>query len=156
MDLPGKRLADRSADELRQRFPKSNRLHSAVEFDELFHSGRVLADATLVVHARQAKPPSHAAQPAAPPQVTSGGRIGISISKRVGHAPLRNRWKRLIREAYRKLYADSQALQRLDLVVRPRRGASPEYQAIHRSLNQLSTRLERQLLRDKDRKQAGD
>ena len=115
-------------------FPKSMRVHSRSDFETLFHSGKVLADQVLVVHGRATAG-------------DRGGRIGISISKRVGHAPFRNRWKRLIREAYRRLYAHSPALQSLDLVVRPRRGAVPSYAAIERSLSNLAGRLDRQLRR---------
>lgn len=126
-----KRAVERSS----ERFPKTSRLHSRNDFDELFNRGKVIVDQMLVVHGRVA---------------TQRGRIGISISKRVGHAPLRNRWKRLIRESYRRLYARVPALSRVDLVVRPRRGAVPSYPAIERSLSQLATRLDRQLNRSQN------
>ena len=113
-----------------QSFPKSARIHSSLEFDELFRSGKVLADGSLVMHA----------------QLSNGrGRIGISISKRVGNAPTRNYWKRLIREAYRRQFQRVVALSKLDIVVRPRRGAVAQYSAIERSLANLATRLEKQL-----------
>ena len=124
MDLPGKQPFIRG-----ERFSKSMRLHSRIDFDDLFHRGKVAVDQVLVIHGR----PS-----------SCGGRIGISISKRVGHAPFRNRWKRLIREAYRRLAGRIPALGRLDLVVRPRRGAQPSYAAIERSLSSLAVRLDRQ------------
>jgi ribonuclease P protein component len=108
------------------------RLHARGDFDQLFKSGQVVVDQVLVIHGRAA---------------TQGPRLGISISKRVGHAPFRNRWKRLIREAYRRLAARSGPLQKLELVVRPRRGAVPSYATIERSLRNLSTRLERQVSR---------
>ncbi|MCC6507487.1 MAG: ribonuclease P protein component [Pirellulaceae bacterium] len=112
-------------------FPKSARLHSSLEFDDLFARGKVLADPMLVMHSR-------------PARANLNGRIGISISKRVGHAPLRNRWKRLIREAYRRQVRRTPALTRLDLVVRPRRGAVPSYTAIEHSLASLAVRLDKQ------------
>lgn len=115
-----------------ERFPRSVRLKSRVDFDELFQNGHVVVDRVLVVHARTAK---------------ARGRIGISISKRVGNAPCRNRWKRLIREAYRRLAARSPAVRSIDFIVRPRRGAVPDYAAIERSLASLSSRLDRQLRR---------
>ena len=116
-----------------ERFPKAMRVHSRTDFDDLFQRGQVMVDQILVAHGRVA--------------TGAHGRIGISISKRVGHAPFRNRWKRLIREAYRRVAARSPALGRLDLVVRPRRGAIPSYPAIERSLRNLSARLDRQLNR---------
>jgi ribonuclease P protein component len=137
MDSPGKRsdnsISAKATQEIRpdERFPKSARLHSSLEFDDLFARGKVLADPTLVMHSRPAQP-------------ERAGRIGISISKRVGHAPLRNRWKRLIREAYRRQVRRTPALIRLDLVVRPRRGAVPNYTAIEHSLTSLATRLDKQ------------
>ena len=106
-----------------QSFPKSARIHSSLEFDELFQRGKVLADGSLVVHAQLSK---------------GRGRIGISISKRVGNAPVRNRWKRLIREAYRRQFQRVPALAKLDIVVRPRRGAVPSYSAIEKSLAGLN------------------
>lgn len=110
----------------RERFSKSMRMRSQLDFDDLFKNGRVVADKVLVVHARAAK---------------SHGKIGISISKRVGHAPLRNLWKRLIREAYRRLAARKPEVRQIDLVVRPRRGATASFQAIQRSLASASSRL---------------
>jgi ribonuclease P protein component len=108
------------------------RLRAKKDFDELFQRGVVVVDQTLVIHGRVA---------------SAGGRLGISISKRVGHAPCRNRWKRLIREAYRRLAPRSPAVRRIELVVRPRRGAVPSYAAIERSLASLTARLDRQLSR---------
>lgn len=113
-----------------QSFPKSARIHSSLEFDELFQRGKVLADGSLVVHAQLSK---------------GRGRIGISISKRVGNAPTRNQWKRLIREAYRRQFQRVPALAKLDIVVRPRRGAVASYAAIEKSLSSLTTRLQKQL-----------
>lgn len=121
-----------------QRFPKSARIHSSLEFDVLFQSGKVLADASLVMHARLLTAQESGT-------INARGRIGISISKRVGNAPTRNRWKRLIREAYRRQFPRVSALGKLDIVVRPRRGAVADYAAIEKSLANLATRLEKQL-----------
>lgn len=129
MDSAGKPTMP-SAARAAQSFPKSARIHSSLEFDALFQRGKVLADVSLVMHAQLA---------------TGRGRIGISISKRVGNAPTRNRWKRLIREAYRRQFQRVVALSKIDIVVRPRRGAVADYAAIEKSLASLATRLEKQL-----------
>ena len=74
-------------------------------------------------------------------------RLGLSIGKRVGNAVVRNRWKRLIREAFRKQVGELPA--GLDLVVRPRKGAHCEYRAIARSIGRLVLRLNQKINRVK-------
>jgi ribonuclease P protein component len=48
-------------------------------------------------------------------------RLGITVTKRFGNAPQRNRFKRLVREAFR--HHRSELPPGLDLVVRPRSAA---------------------------------
>ena len=47
-------------------------------------------------------------------------RLGITVTRRFGNAPQRNRFKRLVREAFRKRQHD---FPPMDLVVRPRSAA---------------------------------
>ncbi len=115
---------------IRESFGRDARLRSKTDFSDLFDRGKVVVDQVLVMHGRVAQ---------------ARGRIGISVSKRVGNSPTRNRWKRLIRESYRKLAARSPKVLTLDVVVRPRRGALPTYHSIERSLTSLVDRLHRQL-----------
>jgi ribonuclease P protein component len=56
---------------------------------------------------------------------------------------VRNRWKRLIREAFRR---QQDALPAgLDMIIRPKRGAVPDHDAIRRSVVYLSKKLDRRL-----------
>ncbi len=112
-----------------QRFPKRIRIVHRTDFDAVFQHGKLAADGQLVIHAIRS-----------PIEMT---RIGISVSKRVGNSPQRNRWKRLIREAFRK--HRSELPERLQLVVRPKKDALPDYHRIVESLVRLTHRLDRKL-----------
>lgn len=70
-------------------------------------------------------------------------RIGLSVSRKVGNAVVRNRWKRLIREAFR--LSRKHLPTGIDLVVIPRRGATPELDALRESFTRLTARLARKL-----------
>lgn len=74
-------------------------------------------------------------------------RLGLAVSRAVGNAVVRNRWKRLIRDAFRR--SREQLPTGLDLVVRPRRGAAPDHAAIQQSLVRLAAQLARRVMRDK-------
>jgi ribonuclease P protein component len=66
-------------------------------------------------------------------------RLGLSVSRRIGGAVVRNRWKRLIREAFR-LTRDNLP-KGFDLVVVPRQGADPDLDRLKRSLSGLARRV---------------
>lgn len=117
------------------RFPASLRIKSQKDFQRVFQEGKVAADGTLVVHAVRIA----LDQPTTDPQT----QLGLSISKRVGSAPVRNRWKRLIREAFRQQKGTLPS--GLLIVVRPKKGAEPDFRLIWRSLPALLKRLERKL-----------
>lgn len=121
-------MTDRGRLKKRFGFPANLRVKRRDEFNRVFHRGQVVADDMLVMHG-----------------IRSGKntRLGLSVSKRVGHAPLRNRWKRLIREAFR--LQRRQLAPGLVIVVRPRKGAQPDFVQIHESLRRLSWRLDKKL-----------
>jgi ribonuclease P protein component len=105
------------------------RLNRQADFDRAHQSQVYAADEILVIRATRNE--------------LARTRMGVSVSRKVGNAVLRNRWKRLVREAFRLEYASLPSS--LDLVIRPRRGAAPEATAIRHSLKQLVPRLAQRL-----------
>lgn len=106
-------------------FPRAARLQAQSDFDRVYQDGRHAADATLVV--------------LGVPNALAFSRLGLSVSRKVGGAVQRNRWKRLVREAFRT--QRERLPPGFDWVVRPRRGATPEFSAISHSLRQLTRRV---------------
>lgn len=82
-------------------FPKAVRLRSRGEFQRVVREGKRLVGKFLCIDCRCA------------PQ----SKLGISASGKYGSSPERNRFKRLVREAFRKSYA---SLPPLELNVIPR------------------------------------
>jgi ribonuclease P protein component len=112
-------------------FPRKYRVRRQNDFDRIRRRNVHAADQVLVVLACE----NGRAHP----------RLGLAVSRRVGNAVVRNRWKRWIREAFRQQKAGLPA--GVDLLVRPRRGAAGDYRAIERSLRRLAGRVEGKLRR---------
>jgi ribonuclease P protein component len=70
-------------------------------------------------------------------------RLGLSVSRKVGGAVVRNRWKRCIREAFR--LAREQLPCGIDLVVIPRPEAVPTTIELQESLVRLAKRASRRI-----------
>lgn len=111
------------------RFPKSRRVLKSGEFDRAFERRRSHSDGMMIVYGCENGLPV--------------ARLGLVVSRKVGDAVTRNRWKRCLREAFRHM--QDQLPAGLDLVVLPRAGATPTTSRLQRSLSELASRLSRTL-----------
>ena len=112
------------------RFDASKRIKRENDFRRVYQFRARIFNSLLAVCCR----------PSAPDQPS---RLGISVSKKiVRRAVLRNRWKRLIREAFRLQYHDLP--QGYDFIVIPQRqDPFPEYAEVAKSLRELTRRAAR-------------
>lgn len=109
-------------------FNKEQRLLSRDDFDRVYQNDYFAADDVLVIRACRG---------------STCSRLGLAVSKKVGNAVVRNRWKRRIREAFR--LQQHELPIGLEIVVRPRKGAVCDTQAIAESLAKLMKRLDRKV-----------
>ena len=72
-------------------------------------------------------------------------RLGVSVSRRIGNAVVRNRFKRLYRAAFRLTRAELPV--GLDLILLPRSAQEPTLDALQQSLRTLLPTLVRRLAR---------
>lgn len=118
---------------MNQNFPKSVRVRKQADFDAVYQASTYAADKTLVIQAHH--------------NGLNITRLGLSVGKKVGDAPTRNKWKRMIREVFRK--SSHRLPTGIDLVIRPRKGAELTYAAVERSLPRLVARVAKKLPRQK-------
>ena len=116
------------------RFPRSHRLLRGADFDAVFARRCSVADDLLIVYGLSNE--------------LGRSRIGLSVSRKVGPAVVRNRWKRALREAFRQ--AGRRLPGGLDLVVIPRPRAEVDARRLARSLPALARRVQAKL--EKSRK----
>ncbi len=117
---------------LQQSLPPELRLRRQADFERVYRRRCSVADGLIVIYGCKSG--------------LSHPRIGVSVSRRVGNAVVRNRWKRLIREAFR--LSRAQMPEGIDLVVIPRRDAEPALDQIRKSFSRLAKRVKRRLERD--------
>jgi len=111
------------------KFGRELRIQKPADFDRVYQARVYAADDVLVING-DANGLDHP-------------RLGLSVSKKVGNAVVRNRWKRLIREAFRLSQVELPA--GIDLIVRPQKDAAADFAAICRSLPALATRIGKRL-----------
>jgi len=110
-------------------FPQSHRLKTPAEFDRCYKRKRSASDDVLILYACE----NELAHP----------RLGCSVSKKIGNAVARNRYKRLFREAFRLSQHDLPAAT--DFILIPRPGREPTQEAVKDSLVKLAKQAARKL-----------
>lgn len=110
-------------------FPKSSRLVTKADFDRAYQRRCKAGDGVLLVFAV--------------PNGTGSSRLGLSVSRKVGPAVVRNRIKRLLREAFR--LQQHELPRGLDLVVIPTAPDQAVLPVYRKSLRKLLTKLARRL-----------
>lgn len=114
------------------RFPPALRLKTPAEFKAVYDRKRSASDAVLVVYAAENCRPHP--------------RVGLSVSRKVGNAVVRNRYKRLFREAFRLLQHELPT--GLDFILIPRSAdAPPTLERVTASLRKLTADLARRFVR---------
>jgi ribonuclease P protein component len=119
-----------------RRFPRDVRLRRPLDFKAVYAGRLSVAAGPLVLYGLRQ------------PEATTATRLGLSVSRRVGKAVVRNRWKRRLRDVFRRLRARLPAGFDLVVVVRavgPPRAGAAGVAAIERLLLDLVGRLVRKI-----------
>lgn len=112
-------------------FRKPDRLLAPVEFKRVYERKCSVSNAWLIVYGL--------------PNELGRTRLGLSVSKKIGNAVARNRFKRLYREAFRLTRAELPV--GLDLILLPRSSREPALEDVCRALRELGPAVARRLKR---------
>jgi ribonuclease P protein component len=104
-------------------------LRTPAEFDRVYRARISAADGSMVVYGL--------------PNDGPYARLGLSVSRKVGNAVVRNRWKRILREAFRLQAANLPP--QTDLVVVARSVAPPTLAEAMASLVKLAADVARRI-----------
>ncbi|MBI83773.1 MAG: ribonuclease P protein component [Planctomycetaceae bacterium] len=115
--------------DLSERFPKEHRLRKIPGFIRVYQHRCSVSDRLVILYGCRNE--------------AGISRLGLSVSRKVGNAVVRNRWKRLLREAFR--LSNQKLPVAIDLVVIPKRGGQPCLASLVNSLGSLSWELDRRL-----------
>jgi ribonuclease P protein component len=114
-----------------QRFLPQHRIRRLGDFQRAFRRRSSVADQWIIIYGH--------------PNGLPHPRLGISASRRLGGAVVRNRWKRLLREAFR--LTRPQLPDGMDLIIIPRPNVEPALASLMESLPQLAARLAKKMER---------
>lgn len=109
--------------------PKPERLTSRTDFDQIFARRCSVSDARIILYGQTNE--------------LGFSRVGFGVSKKVGNAVRRNRFRRIYREAYRLIKRELPG--GVDYMMLPRNANEPKLLEVQESLRKLAPLLVKKL-----------